>query len=147
MRFEIKPLVRPIRLRDYAEEYGDETIWVWVNLPRQIRLAHYDIVRDFEGVVDARKELEEQLESSGEAGLDEKAVDEHADKLDDLSRRLYGWFATVWSKHEDEDTHWTADEVGELVDACLDADPRLWSWIQDEHWRLVNEHREGVKKK
>jgi|GEM_PF-1650428 len=152
MRFEIKPLVRPIRLRDYAEEYGEETIWVWVNLPRQLRLAHFDIVRDFEGVVESRAMLEEQLEQSIQEGsdeseLDEQVVDEYADKLDGLSHRLYGWFAEVWSKHDDESTHWTASEVGEMVDACLDADPRLWAWIQDEHWRLVNEHRDGVKKK
>jgi hypothetical protein len=147
MRFEIRPLVRPIRLRDYAEEYGDETIWVWVNLPRQLRLAHLEIVRDFEAVVDDRKELEEQFAESGADELDEEVIDSYAEKLDDLGRRLHGWFAEVWSKHEDEETHWTAGEVGEMVDACLDADPRLWSWVQEEHWRLVNEHRDGVKKK
>lgn len=142
MRFEIKPLVRPIHLSDYAEEYGDEAIWVWVNLPRSLRVAHAEIVRDFEVVVDERKALAETPDD-----VTEEAVDEHARKLDGLSRRLYEWFAVVWSQHPDEDTHWTADDVDRMVDACLDADPRLWSWIQDEHWRLVNEHRDGVKKK
>lgn len=152
MKFEIKPLVRPVRLSDYAEEYGDETIWVWVNLPRLVRVAHFDIVRDFNAVVEERGELEAQLaqaieEGSDESELDESVVDEYTEKLNDLTARLYEWFATVWSKHEDSETHWTGEQVGEMVDACLDADPRLWSWIQDEHWRLINEHRDGVKKK
>ena len=141
MKFEIKPLVRPIRLSEYAPEYEDQVIWVWVNLPRSLRVAHAEIVGDFEAVVEERKAL------AGSGEVTDEAVDEHAEKLDDLGRRLYGWFADVWSKHEDSETHWTADDVDEMVEACLDADPRLWSWIQDEHWRLVNEHREGVKKK
>ena len=149
MRIEIKPLVRPIHLSDYAAEYGDEAIWVWVNLPRQLRISHLEIVRDFEAVVDDRKELAEQFEQEGdsaESESTERLIAEHEEKLNEISRRLYGWFATVWSKSEDESTHWTTDEVSDLVDTCLDADPRLWTWIQDEHWRLVNEHREGVKK-
>jgi len=155
MKIEIKEVVKPIHLRDYAEVYGDETIWVWVNLPRALRLGHAEIVAEFDGVVNERKDALEALKAlveSGEApsdedlSLDEQLVAEHAEKLEELGRRLYGWYATVWSKH-DESTSWTADEVGDLVVACLDADPRLWSWIQDEHWRLINEHRDGVKKK
>ena len=151
MKIDIRPLVRPIYLRDYADEYGDEAIYVWVNLPRKLRIEHFEIVRDFEVVVEDRKELEEQLtqaiaDGSEESELDEQVISDHEEKLNEMSRRLYGWFATVWSQHQDESTHWTTDEVNELVDTCLDADPRLWSWIQDEHWRLINEHREGVKK-
>ena len=142
MKFEIKPLVRPINLSEYAEEYGDQAIWVWVNIPRALRVAHAEIVRDFEVVTNERKALAEDPDD-----VTEEAVDEHAEKLDELSTRLYGWFAEVWSKHEDPETHWTAEDVDELVDVCLDSDPRMWSWIQDEHWRLVTEHREGVKKK
>ena len=142
MKFEIKPLVRPICLSEYAEEYGEQVIWVWVNQPRAVRVAHAEIVSDFEGVVEERRVLTE----SGDE-VDDQAVAEHGEKLDELSRRLYGWFADVWSRHPDEETHWTADDVDEMVDACLDADPRLWSWIQSEHWRLITEHREGVKKK
>ena len=45
MKIDIRPLVRPIRLRDYAEEYGDEAIWVWVNPPRRLRQEHQLFVR------------------------------------------------------------------------------------------------------
>jgi len=156
MKIEIKRLVRPVFLRDYAEEYGDETIWVWVNPPRQLRLEHADIVQDFQVVVDARAELGAELEKAIEQAKEEGTEVPEADpdtiaridqQLNDLSDRLYAWFAELWSQHSDEETHWTGEEVVGMVEACLDADPQLWDWIQDEMWRLVREHREGVKKK
>ena len=145
MKIEIKPLVRPVYLREYAEEYGDEAIWVWVNPPRLLRLEHWDIVKDFQAVVDDRTALIEALEEGAEPDAD--AVASLDQQIEELSRRLYGWFAKLWSKHDDADTHWTAGDVEGMVEACLDSDPRLWDWVQDRHWELVREHREGVKKK
>lgn len=162
MKIDIKPLVRAIALRQYAEEYGDQVVWIWVNPPRQLRLEHWDIVQDFQAVTDSRAEFLKPLEGAVKAAEEAEAAGEQAPELpeldadvlasldqqiNDLSRRLYGWFAELWSKHNDDETHWTADDVLVLVEACLDADPRLWDWLQDEQWRLLREHREGVKKK
>lgn len=163
MKIEIKKIVRPIRLGDYAPEYDGQEIHVWLNPPRRVRMDHFEIVQEFSAVVDERlaflqaitaKASDEGLDPD-EVALDDLDLDEGTEaslaeidaQLEDLSRRLYGWFAEVWSQDEDEGTHWTTDEVVELVEACMDADPALWSWVQDEHWRLVGEHRDGVKKK
>lgn len=164
MKIEIKKIVRPIRLGDYAPEYDGQEIHVWLNPPRRVRMDHFEIVQEFSAVVDERVlVMKTALEAAAkEAGVEpeeledkgfemdegtEASIAEIDAQLEDLSRRLYGWFAEVWSQDEDEGTHWTTDEVVELVEACMDADPALWSWVQDEHWRLVGEHRDGVKKK
>jgi len=74
-------------------------------------------------------------------------LEELAEEFEQLTVPLYAWYAAVWSQHDDEETHWTADDVAELVRACQDADPALWSWLQDETLRLMREHRDGIKKK
>ena len=156
MKIEIKPLVRPIRLREYAEEYGDEAIWVWVNPPRRLRQEHQRIAEDFQAVMDERaallKDLEQVAATAEETGVapsepDPDVVASLDQQITELSRRLYGVIAELWSQHDDAELHWTADDIEEMVEACSDADPPLWNWMQDELWRLILEHRQGIKKK
>ncbi len=140
MKIELQQLVRPVFLRDYAEEYGEQVIYVWANPPRRLRLDYFEVTQEFGSILEERGKLVETEPPDVEAlaTLDRR--------LEELSRRIYGWFASLWSQDADPETHWTADEVVELVEACQDADPRLWSWLQDETWRVMAEHRDGVKK-
>ena len=39
MDLKIPNIVKPIALKDYAEEFGDAVIWVWVNPTRALRIA------------------------------------------------------------------------------------------------------------
>lgn len=165
MKIEIRKIVRPIDLADYAPEYADadQQIHVWVNPPRQARVDYYEINQEFSAAANERlallqavaKKVAEESEEDidpGDLTLDELDLGEDVQgtladidaKLEALARRLYGWFAEMWSQGEEQ---WTTDDVITVVEACLDADPALWNWIQDEHWRLVREHRDGVKKK
>jgi len=149
MKIDIQKIVRPIRLGDYAPEYDGQAIHVWVNPPRQMRLDYQQVADELS---QASRELELVVKEAGESTpeSEEEAaglVSDYGERLEELARRLYAWFAVMWSQGDDEDTRWTTDDVVELVEACLDADPALWAWIQDEHWRLVREHREGLKKK
>jgi hypothetical protein len=155
VKIDIQKIVRPVRLGDYAPEYGGQLLHVWVNPPRQMRLDYQQIAdelsqasKELELIVKSAMDAQEAGKSTPEseeevAGL----VSDYGERLEELARRLYAWFAVMWSQAGDEDTRWTTDDVVELVEACLDADPALWAWIQDEHWRLVREHREGLKKK
>ncbi len=140
MKIELKALVRPIYLRDYAQEYGDEVVYVWVNPPRRLRLEFFDVTAEFAGV------LEQRAKAAAAETPDAEVVAGFDRRLEELAQSLYGWFAQLWSQHEDAETHWTTEDVVQLMETCQDADPRLWSWLQDETWRLMTEHRDGVKK-
>lgn len=150
MRIELRRIMRPVCLRDYAEEYGDEVIQVWVNPSRAKRL---ELQALGEASAQARDRLNELARQGTEDLTEEERqqltaeLEELAGEFDNLALPLYAWYADVWSQHDDEDTHWTADEVAELVRACQDADPALWTWLQDETLRLMREHRDGIKKK
>lgn len=39
MDLKIPNIVKPIALKDYAEEFGDAVIWTWVNPTRALRVA------------------------------------------------------------------------------------------------------------
>lgn len=157
MKIEVKKIVRPIPLREYAEEFGDEAIWVWVNPPRQVRLDYWQIAEEFSAFVSERLTLIEALadEAGEDKTLDELDVPQETRerlealdaKLESMSRRIYAWFAEMWSQSQDEAEHWTAAQVEEIATAFMETDPRFWGWIQEQHWRLLSEHRDGVKKK
>ena len=159
MKIEVKALVRPVHLRDYAAEYEDATIWVWVNPPRQLRLDHVRLVEEFEAATDAiaqaAKDAKDRAEAEGRDIEAESPTDpaldaaraRYAEQVEAFSHRIHAMLAEMWSQQDDPATHWTVEEVAAFDDACQDRDSRLWLWLQEEMWRLVREHREGVKKK
>ena len=150
MKIELRRIVRPVRLCEYAEEYGAEVIHVWVNPSRAKRL---ELQALGEASMQARDRLTELADqNTGDLTDDERQrltteAEELAEEFDRLVEPLYAWYADIWSQHDDKETHWTPDDVTQLVQACMDADPALWSWLQDETLRLMREHRDGVKKK
>lgn len=50
MKFQIPAIVKPIALCEYAPEYGERKIYVWVNPPKRLMDAHDDVVRDIDQV-------------------------------------------------------------------------------------------------
>lgn len=150
MKIELRRIVRPVCLGDYAQEYGNEVIQVWVNPSRATRL---ELQAIGEASVQARDRLNELANQNTDEFTEEERqqltaeLEELAEEFEQLTVPLYAWYAAVWSQHDDKETHWTADDVAELVRACQDADPALWSWLQDETLRLMREHRDGIKKK
>ena len=68
-------------------------------------------------------------------------------EFDGLMTSLHAWYAELWSQHADAMTHWTVDDVAELVRACQEHDPAFWSWLQDRSFQAIQDHRDGIKKK
>lgn len=118
MRFDIPKITRAIRLADYAAEFGEAEIQVWVNPPRAL-LAEY-----FEVIAAARAK---------DANLVE------------LNEKVLEWVVMVWSQGG-EDERWSYDEVKQLSEGSVETDPALWPWLMGETMRLINEHRSAVKK-
>jgi len=149
MKIELRRIVRPVRLGDYAEEYGDEVIQVWVNPSRATRL---ELQAIGQAAAQARDRLAELAKQTGDlADEDRDAINAELEQIneefDGYMESICAWYADIWSQHDNEDTHWTAEQVGEVVAACQEDDPAFWAWLQDETMRLIREHREGIKKK
>lgn len=140
MKFDIPRIVRAVPLRDYAPEYGEHVIWMWVNPPRAKRQA-------FAGIAAQWKLLQKRLTDLGaETGAgDSEELTALVETLIEQGRLLYAWWAEMWSQGDDPDTHWTAEEVQEMAEAALDSDMGLWEYMQDASLEAVQAYREQKK--
>lgn len=116
MNVVLPKLVRVIRLSDYAPEFGEAAISVWVNPPREF-------LRKLE-------ELRARLA---------------AEPTDATVTEWYGWISKAWSQGP-EGTHWTVDEVKLLAERCIDTDPALMSHLVTTTLQMIFEHRETARK-
>ena len=134
MKISIPRVTRPIALSDYAPEYGDQEIQMWVNPPRERRLA-------FATISDKFGPLQGQLQEAI-AAEDSERVGELAAEIEALGLEIYAWYAGMWSQGKDK---WTAEDVKELAETALDADPGLWSFLQDRSLEVMGEYRRRKK--
>ena len=136
MKIEIPVLVRSIPLREYAEELGEEAVWVWVNPPRDF-LTEYLALQ--ERAAKANAEAEKLAADDAEAAFAVTA------ELSAVGEGFAAWYARLWSQGAEAGMHWTADETRQL--AALETDPALYGWLTTRSWALVAEHRSREKKK
>jgi len=130
MKLNIPVVVRPIRLSDYAPEYGEQVVEMWVNPPREKRLEYYSITERYRDGLAAIEQA------------DEDAISDLAEQIVDLANELYAWYADMWSQGADS---WTVEEVREIAEAAIDRDPRLWAYLQERSLDIVGEYRRQKK--
>ena len=118
MKINIPRVTRPVALSDYAPEFGDQAIQMWVNPPRKVRM-------EFASMMDRYRETLAEIEKA-EEGAPELA--DMTQAIVDIAGELHGWYAKMWSQGDDE---WTAEDVKAFVEAALDTDPGLWDFVQD----------------
>ena len=131
MKISIPKVVRPIRLSDYAPEFGEQVIGMWVNPPREKRLEFVDITERF-------AEVRGQIEATEDA--DE--LRELFDRIKALGVEIYTWYAEMWSQGDDE---WTGEDVQALAEAALNTDPGLWDFLQESSLDAMSEYRTRKK--
>ena len=117
MKVNIPKVVRPLPLSDYAPEFGEQVIEMWVNPPRAKRLEFADITRRY-------KETLDQITATE----DDDELQELVSAMEALAGELHEWYAEMWSQGKDK---WTAEEVKEFAAAALDTDPGLWDFVQE----------------
>lgn len=129
MKFEVPKIVRTLGLAEYAPEFGEAALQVWVNPPLSL-LKRYDALMGEIGrvVVGDLKDAE-----------DREAI------LRQLGDERMAWFAELWSQGDGE-THWTVEEVRALVDETTETDPGLFQWMTAQSFRMIKEHRDNAKK-
>jgi hypothetical protein len=103
--------VERLPLADYMPEMAPQELQVWINPPMATRLAYFDALR-------------EAATTTTEASL----------------ATVYRMTADLLSQGPD-DTHWTVEEVQNLVELCAETDPRFWPWLIDRIVTMIEEHR------
>jgi hypothetical protein len=136
-KFEFKRITRPVDLSNYAAEYSGATFQVWVNAPRAVMADWYEMRAAYVQLIgDGQKRTSDD---SGElADRDAKIVD--------LNTRVNAWLAVLWSQADDEQTHWTAAEVDQLVTTLSDTDPQAFAWLLNECLMTIQNYRSGERK-
>lgn len=54
--------------------------------------------------------------------------------------------AELWSQHDDKSTHWTIEEVNQLISGTADNDPGFFKWAIRRTGEMISEYRNAVKK-
>jgi len=151
-KFKIPCIVRPIKLGDYQPEYGDTTIWTWVNPPDDFLRERQEMLRK---TLAAQKEIVAALEKAqGEITDEEKAALEavrsaSVQKINEAGDETMRWIARAWSQHTDTAEHWTVEEVQALVAETAGeagTDPGLWTWLVGRTLEMVVAYRSARKK-
>jgi hypothetical protein len=136
-RFDIPRMLRPLYLRDYAAEFADACIQVWVNPPRELLHTYAEILVAIES-------LQAQIKGNKEPMPPEK-VEQLTNELVACKDRLIAWFGEIWSQGA-EDSRWSAEDIQALLAHAQDTDPALWNWLVEHTTRLIGEHRMRQKK-
>lgn len=119
-RFEFPAITREMNLADCAPEYAGAVFDVWVNAPKKTISEFYRIQRL---MVNATTE---SLKNPTE---DEAELKRRGQRVLDLNQEMMDWLALMWSKGENSERHWTAEEVNTLCNHLLDTHPAAWQWI------------------
>ena len=159
MKVNIPRVTRPVALSDYAPEFGDQAIEMWVNPPRKVRLEFYRITNEAK---DGRIQI--SALSANDKSIAQHTKDstghekEYVRQFADLVLKAYADVKDLTDEEKDErmtscfkrigelgeelngwyaqmwskgDGEWTAEDVKAFVEAALDTDPGLWDFVQE----------------
>ena len=135
IQFKYKPVIKPLYLREYHPDYGDETIEVCVNpapafLQQRSALSEENARR----YAESAKAIEKKAENAAEL------VAAYMDWFNtEFNNRADEWFAKLWSFGADQ---WTAQEL----QVIKETDPHFLNWLKNRSVEMIEEHRLGRKK-
>ncbi|PKN93019.1 MAG: hypothetical protein CVU44_11345 [Chloroflexi bacterium HGW-Chloroflexi-6] len=138
MKIEIPKIVRPLPLADYAPEYGEAVLQVWVNPPKALKDEMQACLVLTESVLEELRKLKGPEHKAKRAEL--------SAKMDEIGEQIIGWLSKLWSQGP-EATRLSIEDVKALIDNTRENDPVLYPWIVKRSWTMILEYRAGVKKK
>ena len=153
MKFDIKKVIQPLPLREYAEGYPEGlAVQVWVNPPRSLLQQRDELDRELGRMAAvAYKDEEARLQAIAKESdpqrikelqsADEQAVQAYREEIKAYTGRSYEWFSQLWSQGPAE-THWPLEDLHELSEH----DPALLMWMLERTRELLRAHREHEKK-
>lgn len=116
MKFQFPKIVNSFSLSEYTESLN-VNVCVWVNPTGKILS---DLGETFKAFVDG----------DGAVGLD----------------AFLKVMSVILSQGEDASTHWTAEELDEMINETIDTDPQFFMWFNNRVLKEIGDHRNGQKK-
>lgn len=139
MKIEVRKIVRALSLAEYADEYGEAAMAVWVNPPTSL----YEQIDN--SLLESERVLVELRKLAGASTRDDARMDALRAELAKIGEQMHAWLSEIWSQGEPE-TRMSIDDVKTLEADTRERDPALFRWLVRESWLLILEHRAGVKK-
>lgn len=137
MKFQFRKITRPVDLAQYAPEYEGVVFPMWVNAPRAVTDGWHEIRAAYVALIGEAQP----------AGVDDAEFQEQRGaRFIELNLRINAWWAMMWSQADDPATHWTPDEVDQLVSHLTDTDPQAWAWLINECLATAHAYRTGERK-
>ena len=116
MKLNFPKIVRPVDLGEYAETWGGQSVFVWVNPPS----------KDLVDIGDLYKQSQEK-------------------DGDKAGEKYLALFSSFLSQGE-PDTHFNVEDLENIEKATKETDPAFWMWLQTRVIVEISEHRLGRKK-
>lgn len=145
MTFQLRyvPVTRPLYLREYAPEFGAESLDVWVNPPPEFRAKQSSLLSEF---LQRSASLEVTRQRAEKDSASQAAADlmREQDELVAWTEKVFQpamdeWFAQVWGQRDPEMT-------AEFVRQIAATDESLSTWLRRRSVEMMTEHRTGRKK-
>ena len=140
MNIVIPKIVKKIELKNYAAEFGETCVEVWVNPPVRLidnlRLARQKFSA-------ASQRISEVVSSGQQLSEDEKPEIEQA--IRESEQQQMEIYAELLSQGSEE-TRLGVDELKKLVEETENTDPMFWPWLLTEVIESITEHRYSAKK-
>lgn len=133
MQFIIPKIVQPLALKDYAEEFGEARLYVWVNPPASLL-----------------NELNKSLMSIRDIRFPDKEfgpekVEEFNQAIDHMLDDQLKCYSELLSQGE-SGTQMTVDDLKKIALETGETDPAFWMWVKQNVAELIRGHRAGSKK-
>ena len=140
MQINIPKIVKKIELKNYAAEFGEACVEVWVNPPVRLidnlRLARQKFSA-------ASQRISEVVSSGQQLSEDEKPEIEQA--IRESEQQQMEIYAELLSQGSEE-TRMGVDELKKMVEETRYADPLFWPWLLTEIIESITGHRSNAKK-
>lgn len=136
MIIELPKIVKRLQLAEYAEEFGEQFIEIWVNPPRDVLIQHDDLVK-------LVMKVNEDIAIMRKAKRPQDEIDRLTNEIRELQTKIAGWYSKIWSQGE---TAINSNEVEDLLASAHESDPAFETWIVTRTLDMIKDHREGRKK-
>lgn len=139
MKIEIPKITQALKLSDYAPEFGEGEIIVWVNPPRKM-------VQDYVALVNESDRIRMDLALAQKAEKpDEAAIERLLAEIGRIGGQIIEWYAELWGQGPEE-TRWSTADIEQLIEGVQETDPQFWPWLTTQSQQLIRQHRGREKK-
>lgn len=139
MKITVQPVLGKIELSEYAPALAGQAVYVWLNPSRAFLRKRAEAVDVLNQPMPPEPP---EIDPAETTGYEIWRAEQFRFKADAFNRVMMTWHAELWSKHADEATHWTADELTALDEQ----DPAFLMWLIRRSNQLMSEHRAAEKK-